>query len=971
MPRPPLLPVLRQLRTWLGSPDDPAVTDGQLLRRFARQQDEAAFAALVQRHGPMVLGVCRRRLRHEADAEDAFQASFLVLLRRAASIRRHGSVAAWLHGVALRVAARAQADAARRRHHEEQAPERHPADPGTEAAWRELAAVLDEELLALPERYRLPLVLCGLEGRSRSEAARLLGWREGTVGSRLARGREALRRRLTRRGLTVPAGVLGALWADGTLSAAVPGALAVSTARWAALVAAGEAAAAEAVPGSVAALAKGALQGMLFTKLKAAAVLLALIPILALGAVAAARQAWPMPPAPVAAAPRPVGQQAGARTDRYGDPLPDGAVVRLGTLRFNHGDGLNALFFSPDGRSIISEGNGIVRLWDPLTGKELRQFVTAQPLFDSQTALAPDGQTLTVLGQKFPYDLVRSWDVDQGREVGTLSLPAWRREIADRRRNALSRDGTLCAVHTPERLDVFDTATGQKLYELPKRGDEIRAAVFGGNALVTADHKQAIEVWEARTGKPVRQFQHGSPVEVLVASADGRLLATLEHRTSSIDRFLDRDVVHVWDLTTGTRKHTLAARPQRWYLHVQFAPDGKLLFASSHGLDQTELTVWDVEAGQRLHELCGVNNKAIAVSPDGSRLALGGESTFDLWDLGTGRRLASEDGRRAWAATPFLSPDGNRAFTVGYASIGTWDCRTGRPLHSFGVPTFLHGLPRPSCSPDGRYAITFSGDLQQLEIHLWDVAAQRRLHTLRPLGASQGITAAFSPDSSLLAIASSKRSTTVVRLWDVRSGKEVRSFPEAKAGWPGLLFFAADGQTLSVAGPRTVGIDVGRGKELFSWRLEPPMAGPGQHITKTSADGRPADETDRLAWRTLAVSPDGAQVACILSGDHLGDGRVEDRILLCEARTGRVLRRWSDSGKPSRFGEQITFSPDSRLLASSDGDAVHVWEVATGKEVRTLQGHRGEIRFLAFGAKAERLATASTDSTVLIWDLTK
>src|SRR5690242_8590263 len=101
MPRLPLVPVLRQLRAWLGSPDDPAVTDGQLLRRFARQQDEAAFAALVQRHGPMVLGVCRRRLRREADAEDAFQATFLVLLRRAGSIRRHGSVAAWLHGVAL------------------------------------------------------------------------------------------------------------------------------------------------------------------------------------------------------------------------------------------------------------------------------------------------------------------------------------------------------------------------------------------------------------------------------------------------------------------------------------------------------------------------------------------------------------------------------------------------------------------------------------------------------------------------------------------------------------------------------------------------------------------------------------------------------------------------------------------------------------------------------------------------------
>jgi RNA polymerase sigma factor (sigma-70 family) len=189
--------------------------DRALLGRFVDASDEDAFAVLVRRHGPLVWGVCRRVLRHAADAEDAFQATFLVLARGAASVRRRDSLRCWLYGVALRVALRARRRVQPREVSEAELPAR--ADDPVDAAVRsELTAVLDEEIRRLPERYRLPLVLCYLLGRTNDEAAGELGCPRGTIAVRLARGREHLRRRLLRRGLG-PAATLAALPAGDAL----------------------------------------------------------------------------------------------------------------------------------------------------------------------------------------------------------------------------------------------------------------------------------------------------------------------------------------------------------------------------------------------------------------------------------------------------------------------------------------------------------------------------------------------------------------------------------------------------------------------------------------------------------------------------------------------------------------------------------------------------------------------------------
>ena len=188
--------VLRCLRQLADAQGARELTDGELLERFTARRDEVAFAALMRRHGPMIWGVCRRVLRDAHLAEDAFQATFLVLVRKACTIARGASLAYWLYEVAYRTALRAKLSAARRRERERQATAMTDTDPLTDAQWEELRPLLDGELHRLPEKYREPFVLCYLQGKTHAEAARLLGWAKGTVSGRLARARELLRDRL-------------------------------------------------------------------------------------------------------------------------------------------------------------------------------------------------------------------------------------------------------------------------------------------------------------------------------------------------------------------------------------------------------------------------------------------------------------------------------------------------------------------------------------------------------------------------------------------------------------------------------------------------------------------------------------------------------------------------------------------------------------------------------------------------------
>jgi RNA polymerase sigma factor (sigma-70 family) len=238
-------------------------TDRQLLDQFSAGRNEEAFAELVRRHGPMVLGVCRRVLGDGHAAEDAFQATFLLLVRKSGTLREPDLLASWLYGVACRTSMKARARASRQRKTEQRADAMVPTDPSLDVTMRELQTLLDEELDALPEKYRAPLVLCYLEGKTNLQAARELGWPAGSISRRVARGLELLRSRLTRRGVTVSALALALLMSQEAAAAAVPASLAASTAHAAALVAAGQTAA-QAASASVAELADEVLQATSF-----------------------------------------------------------------------------------------------------------------------------------------------------------------------------------------------------------------------------------------------------------------------------------------------------------------------------------------------------------------------------------------------------------------------------------------------------------------------------------------------------------------------------------------------------------------------------------------------------------------------------------------------------------------------------------------------------------------------------------
>jgi RNA polymerase sigma factor (sigma-70 family) len=601
-----------------------------LVARFAAQGDEVAFEVLVKRHGPMVLRVCRRVLGNDHDAEDAFQATFLVLSRRTASLRRQESVASWLYGAAYRLALNARAKAARQRCHESRAAPRLASDPLEEITVREAQAILEDELARLPEKYRAPLVLCCLEGLARDEAAQQLGMAVTKVQSRLQAARERLRCRLKRRGLTVPAALLAALTSEGAAQAVVPGALVRGAVQGARVFAAGSAGAQGVVSAKVAALVEEALPTALAARLKLAAALVLLAVLAGVGAAFVAGNVPDPLPARPAQRHTQTGSVAGSketlpgkptskvRRDRGEPPVPRGHRGKVFTV-----------VFSPDGQKVVSgSADGTVKLWDAATA----QLVLTMP---DRPAAAVTSLTYETGGRNLALGrddgAVELWDLLKRKRAAVFQGSSGRVGSL-----AFSPDGKMVASGRQDGTVEWGDFTGSKKVPPPFKGQEswpvsMKQERWGrvcgtvlspnGKYIAWARTDGGLTVWSLEK-REIRgtyaKFQ--GPISVTAFSPDSNTLASAS----------DDGTVKLWmrcgkDIAT-CRGHAGIVRC------IAFALDGRLL---ATGGDDRTVRLWDTNTGQQQALFTGNRGPVLAVafSPDGRKVAWGcADHSVRIWD---------------------------------------------------------------------------------------------------------------------------------------------------------------------------------------------------------------------------------------------------------------------------------------------------------------------------------------------------
>jgi RNA polymerase sigma factor (sigma-70 family) len=918
--------------------------DAVLLERFVRRRDEDAFAALVARHGRMVLATCRRVLRDAHRADDAFQATWLVLARKAGSLRRPEALAAWLYGTARRLALRCRRDDARAQQWATGsrlgAPAPRCVDPLAEITARELLFALDEEVQRLPEVYRLPVLLCSLEGRTQEEAAHILGWAAGSVKGRLERGRKRLHARLARRGLTLSA-ALACLEAAHGVFLGLPPATAAGLARAALAFAAGDPAAAG-IAAPVAALVNEGLRSLSSAKL-AAGIVLVLAVALAVGSVMMMAQG---PPPQPERGPRPVVKPQErkdpvavqpARTDRFGDPLPDKAIARLGTVRFRPGFSSLALAISPDGKTLASgnaRGRG-VGLWDTATGRPLHLLRG-----DAQSvAFAPDGKQLFTAGY------VRAIDVAAGKELRRFGANFYALKVA------LSPDGRVLAAAGDGNVLLIEAATFKQLRQLPVQGGTIYSNLAfspDGQMLAAGSTGKGVRVWDLSGGAGPRYLKgHRGEVWCVAFAPRGKLLAS-----ASEDK-----TVRLWDPDTGKELRQLKGHIG-WANALAFAPDGKTL--ASGGADRT-IRLWDPATGKELRRwqahAVGVN--AFCFSRDGKVLATTAhwDHAIRLWDPLTGKGLQPTAGHTGLVDWVRFTPDGKALLSAGRdGKVLWWDLRRGTGQEVFGRRSWPPDGPlvwsAKALSPDGRvlararwYSDT-DWKVPDPIIRLWDKRAEKQPRLLRGhRGTVRSLQ--FSPDGRLLVSAGEDKT---IRFWNPRTGNEVRRFERPAP--VRAVAFAPDGQTLASAEGKDPGdsdgqirlLDPGTGKELRHWAGWSLLGG-------------------------LVYSPDSRWLAVIDQGLQVWD-----------PATGVKVREFQGD----RLG--LAFSPDSRLLAAgelfhqtgTEGDPglpkvssrIHVWELASGQEIRQFDAPQNWVWSLGFAPDGRTLASGGGDSTIVLWDLT-
>jgi RNA polymerase sigma factor (sigma-70 family) len=1001
MARQPYGVVQQQIERLLERGSLAGLSEWQLLERYATERDELAFEALVARHGPIVLGVCRRVLHHDQAAEDAFQATFLVLMRKAPSLDQGKPLGNWLYTVAYRLALRIRAHETQRLRREAQAGRSRPVTESHATIPSDQAVDLEEELQRLPERHRLPLVLCYLEGKTNEQAAEVLGCPRGSMSARLAQARDRLRAGLARRGHVVPAAGIATLLDSTRAEAGVPSRLIADTVRTALWFDSAEAGIAGVVSTRAVALANGTFRAMFVYKLKIAAAVLVTAAMLGTGATMLLKAASPPSP-PIQA----VEQEPATRPDHAevsGEHLPSGVLARMGSTQLRHGDVISFAAYMPDGRQIVTAGRDrTVRLWDLATGKELRRFDWAEASPDSEPGPSHDGMM-----QQFEH---------QAREERALNNLA-----------ALSPDGRFVAASRGEVVCWWETASGKRLHQVQtgqKRLLQLTFSADAGSLLTLGTGGETIAVWDVATGKCVRRSE-AKAGGGNVANDQNALVSPGWKYLAYTTRPADNLLIHVRDLATG-KELTQIEAGLGFAQILCFSADEKTLFwdhspargivasdattgkelrrlgyhrhpngdgpydaalAIAVSADGRSITVcrmshtielWDLPSGQCTYplgqpteaqlelrctdEASAYARPALAFSADGKTLicSLGGE-TARQFQVDTGREIPrTENAHRSPASTLALSDDGKSLYTYGHGDpVHVWDWATGKETGQRGAPDrATHAV----FSREGAVGFATDG-----EFILQGAAGERRWKIGEP-----PVSLAVSPDGSLVAMRFWPNPE--VRLRDTATGQVRYTLAQASDRMEfgtntltevtGVVFahlvFSPDGRWLAGAGStqQLCLWDVATGALL--WQL-PPQSGPAIERFAFSANSLCLATLNADQTVTLYDAVSGAQRG------RLGEADSKRRTVHLTA------------GGPYEFMQMrrdlttcLAFSPDGRYLATAkDTPEIHLWDVLAGRELGQLEGHDGGVVCLLFSPDGTRLFSGGSDTTALTWDLTR
>ncbi len=944
------------------------LTDGDLLARFASgcpDEAEPAFAALVARHGPMVLAVCRGLLASPHDAEDAFQATFLTLARKAATIRQPELLGSWLHGVACRTARRLRDKDARRRRNEVEASMSRAIAEAAAAPDREAIAALHEEIDRLPERYRSAIVLCDLNGLTHREAGRRLGHPTGTISARIARARERLRERLLDRGSALPAGVMGAVRLPG-----LPAPLANATVR---IAMAASSATTATIPPAVASLTRevmGFAPLLWRTALSVAALILGIGTI---GMAVLAPQDGARPTGP-AAPPR---SNPEAAPDA---PLPAGALLRLGTSRFRAPSGVAEMALSPDEKTLVTMGDQLIA-WDAATGRErwrasAKDYGYRPPGASygvRALAFAPDGSRFFAPGR--PGEVI-AWETSSGRReiVRIPSIRAMRADDRDARSIDVAPDGRKLALGDASGVVVCNL-DGKVLYRVPnglarlfggpRPFDNNDRLTFAGDyalarfspdgkrlAVISCIRPKEIRLLDAETGRERRKIALTARLVRMAFSPDGRRIAATE-RDSSVrlydaetgDRIWSRVIplnnprenytsaiafapdgrtiavastdhlIHLIDAKDGEDRAQLVGH--RWYpWAVAFAAKGSLLYSS--GWDPA-IRRWDVAARKQIPPPSGVlGTSVVAASPDGRTIAYEDDSgTVRLVDARDGSEIRTLSLAGAWYSTLAFSPDGRQLAAGGGVGdrvhVGLWNIPDGQLRHRWDWPKGRDPYAEVECldfAMDGTRlgAVVF----RQSSAYLLDPTDGRQIAKL-PHNQVYGLS--FSPDGRTIATAGWDE---MLRFWDAESGERRREIKVAD-------------------------------------RIK--AAAPNANLAPAPAGGAPLPRED-LRMFAVDYSPEGGLIATAHLDGKVRVWRADDMAL----RTVFSVPSWFREGS-------MRFSPDGLWLATGvAGGNVDLWDASTGTNVWNRGRHQGDVYTVGFGRDSWTLVSGGQDGACYLWD---